>query len=123
MQIDINAVHFKADKQLEKFITGKLQKLSKFHENVLEGDVMLKLENTDKPENKIVEIRLKLKKNELISCKQSKTFEESTDLAIEALRKQLEKVKETKDKKKVTKTMPVIESEPDSELESDSEEL
>jgi putative sigma-54 modulation protein len=96
MQININAVHFKADKRLESFITDKLQKIGKFHENIIGGDVILKLENTDKPENKITEIRLKVKGNDLISCKQCKTFEEATDLAIDALRKQLEKLKDKK---------------------------
>ena len=96
MQVNINAVHFKADKQLEKFITGKLEKVGKFHEKVIGSDVTLKLENTDKPENKIAEIRLKIKGNDLISSKQCKTFEEATDLAIEALHKQLKKVKDKK---------------------------
>jgi putative sigma-54 modulation protein len=96
MQININAVHFKADKKLENFITEKLQKIGKFHENVIGSDVILKLENTDKPENKIVEIRLKVRGNDLISSKQCKTFEEATDLAIDALRKQLEKIKDKK---------------------------
>jgi len=108
MQININAVHFKTDRELEKFITSKLQKLGKFHENVLGGDVILKLENTDKPENKIAEIRIKLRGNELISIKQCKTFEEATDSAVEALRKQLERIK---DKKKVPKTKPIVKSE------------
>jgi putative sigma-54 modulation protein len=96
MQININSVHFKADSRLEDFIIDKLQKIGKFHENILGSDVILKLENTDKPENKIVEIRLKIKGNDLISCKQCKTFEEATDLAVDALRKQLEKIKDKK---------------------------
>ena len=114
MQININAVHFKTDKQLEKFISTKLQKVGKFYENVLGGDVILKLENTDKPENKIAEIRLKLKGNELISIKQCKTFEEATDLAIDALLKQLAKIKE---KKKAPKTLPIINQEDTEETE------
>jgi len=100
MQININAVHFKADKELEKFIKGKLEKVGKFHENVIGSDITLKVENTDKPENKIVEIRLKIKGNDLISSKQCKTFEEATDLAIEALRRQLKKVKDKKTSKR-----------------------
>jgi len=96
MHVNINAVHFKADKQLEKFITGKLEKVGKFHEKVIGSDVTLKLENTEKPENKIAEIRLKIKGNDLISSKQCKTFEEAIDLAIEALHKQLKKVKDKK---------------------------
>jgi len=119
MQININAVHFKADKQLESFITGKLQKIGKIHEKVIGSEVTLKLENTDKPENKIAEIRLKIKGNDLISRKQCKTFEEATDLAVEALRRQLTKVKDKKtskvvsinklDKVKITETIEEIE--------------
>ncbi|MDR1180913.1 MAG: ribosome-associated translation inhibitor RaiA [Bacteroidales bacterium] len=96
MQININSVHFKADKRLESFIIDKLQKTGKFYENIIGSDVILKLENTDKPENKIAEIRLKIKGNDLISCKQCKTFEEAIDLAVDALRKQLEKIKDKK---------------------------
>lgn len=103
MQVNINAVHFKTDKQLEKFITGKLEKVGKFHEQVIGSDVTLKLENTEKPENKIAEIRLKIKGNDLISCKQCKTFEEATDLATEALLKQLKKVKDKKIKPNINK--------------------
>ena len=109
MQININAIHLKADKKLEEFITSKLKKVGKFHENVIGSDITLKLENTDKPENKVVEIRLKIKGNDLISSKQCKTFEEATDLAIEALRRQLKKIKEKKGSKrsKVEKTEDV----------------
>jgi len=96
MQININSVRFKADKQLESFITEKLQKVGKFHENVIGSDVTLKLENTEKPENKVAEIRLKVRGNNLISSKQCKTFEEATDLAIEALQGQLKKLKNKK---------------------------
>ena len=96
MQININSVRFKADKQLESFITDKLQKVGKFHEGVIGCDVTLKVDNTDKPENKIAEIRLKVRGNDLISTKQCKTFEEATDSAIEALRRQIKKVKEKK---------------------------
>jgi len=100
MQININAVRFKTDKELEKFITNKIEKVGKFHENVIGSEVTLKLENTEKPENKIAEIRLKIKGNDLISTKQCKTFEEATDLAIIALRKQLKRIKD----KKINKT-------------------
>jgi len=102
MQVNINAVHFKADKQLETFIAEKLKKIGKIHEKVIGSEVTLKLENTDKPENKIAEIRLKIKGNDLISSKQCKTFEEATDLAVEALRRQLKKIKDKKTNKVVS---------------------
>ena len=126
MQININSVRFKADKQLENFITDKLQKVGKFHENVIGSDVVLKLENTDKPENKIAEIRLKIRGNELISTKQCKTFEEATDSAIEALQKQLKKIKnkqrEFTPKGKIDTNVESINAE-DDELHLDEEML
>lgn len=94
MNIKISSLHFKADKKLEDFITEKLNKLEKLHDAIMGVDVMLKLENTDKPENKIAELRMKIKGNDLISEKSAKTFEEATDLAIDALKRQLQKNKE-----------------------------
>jgi putative sigma-54 modulation protein len=93
MQVNINSVHFKADKKLEDFIREKVQKVAKFHEGIIGGEVSLKVKNTDKPENKVVEIRLKVKGNDLISSKESKTFEAATDLAIDALRNQMKKIR------------------------------
>ena len=100
MQININSVHFKADSRLEDFIREKINKVAKFHDGIIGSDVTLKVVNTDKPENKVVEVRLKIKGNDLISSKQSKTFEEATDLAIDALRVQAKKVKKGNNRSK-----------------------
>ena len=89
MNIKINTVHFKADKKLESFIKEKLQKLPSLFDGILSSEVMLKLENSETKENKIVEIRLIIRGNDLFAKKQSSTFEEATDKAVEALRKQL----------------------------------
>ena len=96
MVVKINAVHFKTDKDLEAFINNKLQKIEKMYDGVVGSDVTLKLDNTDKPENKIAEVRLKIRGNDLMASKQCKTFEEASDMAIDALKKQLEKVKDKK---------------------------
>lgn len=93
MKVIINSVHFKADQKLETFITNKVNKLIKKHDDIIGSDVMLKLENAEVPENKIAEIRINLKGNDLFASKQSKSFEEATDQAIDALKKQLEKKK------------------------------
>ena len=98
MKININSVHFKADKKLEDFITLKLEKVCTKNSDVIESEVTLKLDNTDTPENKIVDIKIMLKGNELFASKVSKSFEESTDEAIDALKKQLEKYKGKSDK-------------------------
>jgi putative sigma-54 modulation protein len=60
---------------------------------VINAEVSLKLDNTDTPENKIADVRLVLRGDDLFASKQSKTFEESIDTSIDALKKQLEKYK------------------------------
>lgn len=94
MTINISSVHFKADQKLEDFINEKVEKLNKVHDGIIGSDVILKLENTDAPENKTVEIRMKIKGNDAIATKTAKTFEEATDVAVDALKKQLLKSKE-----------------------------
>ena len=94
MNVNIKSVRFKADQKLEDFIEKKLQKLFGFHEQILDSDVVLKLDNSETRENKIAEIRLILKGEELFARKQSKSFEEAANQAIDALKKQIEKYKE-----------------------------
>lgn len=93
MTINITSVHFKADQKLEAFISSKLEKLSKHFQEIIGAEVVLKLDNTETPENKITEIRLLIKGNDLFASKQSKSFEEAADEAIDALKKQIEKYK------------------------------
>jgi ribosomal subunit interface protein len=87
-------VHFKADQKLEVFISEKLEKLAKIHDGIIGFDVTMKLENTDKPENKTVEIRAKIRGYDAIANKTAKTFEEAADDVIAALKKQLLKAKD-----------------------------
>ncbi|RLD43944.1 MAG: ribosome-associated translation inhibitor RaiA [Bacteroidetes bacterium] len=93
MKVNINAVHFKADAKLENFIERKIGKLSGMFEGVIGSEVTLKVEQSERKDNKIAEIRLLIKGYDLYAKKQSKTFEEATDTAIDALKKQLEKYK------------------------------
>ena len=93
MKVMINSVHFKADQKLEDFITQKVEKLCTKYNEVINAEVSLKLDNTDTPENKIADVRLVLRGDDLFASKQSKTFEESIDTSIDALKKQLEKYK------------------------------
>lgn len=93
MKVMINSVHFKADSKLEDFITQKVEKLCSKYSEVISAEVTLKLDNTDTPENKIADIRLVLRGDDLYASKQSKSFEESIDACIDALKKQLEKYK------------------------------
>lgn len=94
MNVKITALHFKADKKLEEFIQEKINKVEKLSDGIIGAEVILKIENTEKPENKISEIKLKIKGFDLHAEKTSNSFEAATDLAVEAIRKQLTKSKE-----------------------------
>ena len=94
MRVNITSVHFKADSKLENFIEKKVGKLSGMIEGVMGSEVTLKLEHSETRENKIAEIRLLIKGYDLYAKKQSNTFEQATDTAIDALKKQLEKYKD-----------------------------
>lgn len=96
MKVTVNSVHFKADSKLEVFVTQKIEKMCAKHNDVIGAEVNLKLDNTDTPENKIADIRIIIPGNDLFASKQCKTFEEATDQAIDALKKQLEKYTDKK---------------------------
>jgi putative sigma-54 modulation protein len=93
MKVNITSVHFKTDKKLENFIEKKIGKLTEMMEGVMGSEVTLKLEPSESNENKVAEIRLLIKGYDLYAKKQSRTFEQATDTAINALKKQLEKYK------------------------------
>jgi putative sigma-54 modulation protein len=94
MKVIIQSVKFKTDIKLENFVKEKVQKLSSTYNGILGSEIILRLDHSDVQENKITEIKLEIPGNELFAKKQAKSFEEATDNAIEALKKQLDKHKE-----------------------------
>jgi putative sigma-54 modulation protein len=94
MKITVQAIHFSADSKLVDFIQKKANKLDQFYDQIISGEVYLKLEKAEVEANKISEIKLLIPGNQLFAKEQCKTFEEATDLAIESLRKQIEKHKQ-----------------------------
>ena len=96
MNIQIHSVRFDADKKLIDFVHQKLDKLTQFGEDIVNAEVYLRLDKDQERENKISEIKLDLPGGPLFSKRQSKTFEEATDDAIDALKKQITKHKQKK---------------------------
>ena len=93
MNVSINSVHFKADNKLEQFIERKVGKLSGLYEGVIGSEITLKIDKAETNDNKIAEIRIQIPGYDLYAKKQSNTFEEATDTAVSAIKKQLEKHK------------------------------
>jgi putative sigma-54 modulation protein len=94
VNLKVNSVHFDADKKLIEFIHDRVDKLATHFDKIIDGEVILKVENSSDTENKVAEIKLLIPGNDMFAKKQSKTFEEATDMAVEALRRQLKKHKE-----------------------------
>ena len=96
MNIQIHSVRFDADKKLIDFVHQKLEKLTQFDEEIVNAEVYLRLDKDEERENKITEIKLELPGGPLFAKKQTKSFEEATDEAIDALKKQITKHKQKK---------------------------
>jgi putative sigma-54 modulation protein len=94
MKVKIQSIHFDADKKLLEFIEGKVGKLNTYSNKIIDSEVFLRLDKSSSHENKIAEIKLLVPGNDLFAKRQCKTFEEATDQAVEALRRQLKKKKE-----------------------------
>jgi len=94
MKVNAQSVNFVADRKLIEFIQGRMDKLELFYDKVISSDVYLKVENTSSKENKVVEIKVKVPRNQFIVKKQCKTFEEAVDNACGSLERQLVKTKE-----------------------------
>ncbi|PIB29885.1 MULTISPECIES: ribosome hibernation-promoting factor, HPF/YfiA family [Maribacter] len=94
MKVNAQSVNFNADVKLINFLQNRLDKLETFYDKVISSDVYLKVENTSSKENKIVEIKLNVPKNNFMVKKQCKSFEEAVDTACNSLERKLIKRKQ-----------------------------
>ena len=95
MNIKINDVHFTADQKLVEFVNKKVSKLDTYFDGIIGAEIILKVIKPESSNNKEVELKLSIPATDyLFAKKQADTFEEATNLAIEAVRRQLKKYKE-----------------------------
>ncbi|HAK78106.1 MAG TPA: ribosome-associated translation inhibitor RaiA [Runella sp.] len=95
MRLQMHAIHFDADPKLLEFIQKKLEKLETFYDRITGGEVYLRLDKSEssKVKDKILEVKIKVPNGELFVKEKGKSFEEATDLALEALKSQIKKFK------------------------------
>lgn len=94
MNITINAVKFRPDEKLEKFVNEKVTKLDRLIDNVTKCEVNLKLDKPETDNNKIVELSLYLPGNTLFCSKQADTFEEALAQCVDSMKGQIDKYKD-----------------------------
>ena len=93
MNITFQAVNFKADRKLIKFITEKVSKLDQFYDKIIDAVVYLKVENSSEPNNKVIQLKLNVSSNTLYVDENGLSFEAACDKSIDSMRNQLMKFK------------------------------
>ena len=113
MNVQIQTVHFDADNQLLDRVNQKMDKLRTFHDKIVDAEVYLVLDNVaHQIKDKIAEIKVHVPKHSFFVKHQSKTFEESFDLAFDSLVNQIKRYKGRKETGRVepTETIELLEA-------------
>lgn len=94
MEIRIQAIHFDATNQLDAFIQKKVSKLEQYFDGIISAEVTLRVVKPESANNKQAAIRLDIKGCDCFAEKVNNSFEAAVDECVEALEKQLVKIKE-----------------------------
>ena len=95
MNVQIQTVHFDADSKLLEHVNAKIEKLKTFHDKIIGADVYLKLDNmSQQVRDKVAEIKVYVPGHSYFVKHQSKSFEESFNLAFDSLVSQVKRQKQ-----------------------------
>ena len=88
-------MYFDANTKLIDHVNTKIEKLKTFHDKIISAEVYLKLDNLSQNiRDKVAEIKIHVPKHSYFVKHQSKTFEQSFDLAFDFLVNQVKRQKE-----------------------------
>ncbi|MFG6380723.1 MAG: ribosome-associated translation inhibitor RaiA [Muribaculum sp.] len=94
MEVNIKSIHFDATEKLQDFINKKVNRLARHHENISNVEVTLSVVKPETSMNKEAGIKISVPQQEdIFASKTANSFEEAVDLCLEALERQLEKIK------------------------------
>ena len=93
MDINIKAIHFDIAEKLTAFINKKLERLARHNPAITTADVSLKVVKPETAMNKQAIVKVLLPQEEVVADKTADSFEEAVDLCLEAVERQLEKIK------------------------------
>jgi putative sigma-54 modulation protein len=97
MNVQIQTVHFDADSKLIDHVSKKIQKLNTFYDRIISVEVFLKLDGiAHHIKDKIAEIKVHIPRQDVFVKHESKSFEESFDLAFDSVVTQIKRQKEKK---------------------------
>lgn len=94
MEVNIKSIHFDATEKLQDFINKKIARLTRHYESITGVDVTLTVVKPETAMNKEAAIKIYVpQQDEIFASKVADTFEEAVDLSLEAIDRQLEKIK------------------------------
>lgn len=97
MEVNIKAIHFDIAEKLVDFINKKIEKMARRYEAINGVDVNLTLVKPETAKNKEAAVKMIIPGSaDIFASKTADTFEEAFDLALDALKPQLDKIKEKK---------------------------
>lgn len=96
MEVRIQAVRFDATDRLEAFINKKAERLGRKAPAITRVDVKLSVVKPETVMNKEVVMTALAPQSEMVATKVADTFEEAVDLCIDAIERQIDKLKEKK---------------------------
>jgi len=97
MEVRIQSIHFDVSEKLADFINKKVDRLARRFVNIDYADVNLTVVKPETAMNKQAVIKVTVPhQSEQVATKVADSFEEAVDLALEAIERQLEKVKSKK---------------------------
>ena len=91
MEVNIQSVKFDASNHLIEFVEKNMSRLERFEGNSTGVDVTLKLDKDSERGNKIALVTLHVPGADIVSEQRAHTFEEAVDLALDAMKRQIEK--------------------------------
>lgn len=91
MKINIETLHFKESDKLNTFVQEKVEKLSRFAENIIAADICLKKENAGAIDSYMCEIKLSVPGNDLFVKRSESSYEKAVSTATDAMEQQLKK--------------------------------
>lgn len=94
MKLQVQSIHFDADVKLLDYIQKKCDKLDNFYDRIIDGQVYLKVEKDNANGNKLVEIKVNVPNDQIISSQRGHAFEEAVDIATDNLKRQIKRYKE-----------------------------
>lgn len=93
MKIHVQTLDFNPRQELLDFVDEKIGKLERFSDQIIECRVILRVEKSDKRDNKVCEVRAVIPGNDLFVKKQYESFEEGIQKATDSLERQIKEWK------------------------------